>query len=182
MVSPQALSVADRRIVAAWAADCAERVLPLFEVEAPGDGRPRDALARTRAFARGEVTAAAEIRRRFAAGRATHAATSATGAAAARAAAQAAAVAHMGAHALGAAGYAVKAVGLAASSRPGAVDDELRWQLDHLSSDAAAALRRLPRLGEDTSGPLGPGLLASGVVGAAIRSIQSSLESDDLKR
>ncbi len=46
MASPQTLSEADRRCVAAWAADCAERVLPLFEAEAPGDGRPRDTAAR----------------------------------------------------------------------------------------------------------------------------------------
>ncbi|WP_366125340.1 putative immunity protein [uncultured Microbacterium sp.] len=34
MLSPQSLSEPDRRLVAAWAADCAERVLPLFEREA----------------------------------------------------------------------------------------------------------------------------------------------------
>src|SRR5437764_14210533 len=66
--SPQTLSEADRRIVAVWAADCAERVLGLFEAEAPGDNRPREAIARTRAFARGELSVAGEIRRRFAAG------------------------------------------------------------------------------------------------------------------
>uniref|UniRef100_UPI00316AE52A putative immunity protein n=1 Tax=Microbacterium sp. K24 TaxID=2305446 RepID=UPI00316AE52A len=68
--SPHSLSEAERRIVAVWAADCAEHVLPLFETEAPGDDRARDAIARTRAFARGELTAACEIRRRFVAGRA----------------------------------------------------------------------------------------------------------------
>ena len=73
MPSPQSLSEADRRQVAAWAADCAERVLVLFETEAPADGRPRDAIARTRAFARGELDTAGEIRRRFVAGRAARA-------------------------------------------------------------------------------------------------------------
>ena len=34
MGSVQTLSEAERRIVAMWAADCAERVLPLFEAEA----------------------------------------------------------------------------------------------------------------------------------------------------
>jgi hypothetical protein len=66
--SPQTLSEADRRIVAAWAADCAERVLGLFETEAPKDSRPRDAIARTRAFAHGELAVAEQIRRRFIAG------------------------------------------------------------------------------------------------------------------
>ncbi len=60
--SPQTLSEADRRIVAGWAADCAERVLWLFEAEAPGDTRPHDAIARTRAFSRGELDVAEEIR------------------------------------------------------------------------------------------------------------------------
>jgi len=66
--SPQSLSEADRRIVGAWAADCAERVLGLFEAEAPEDDRPRAAIARTRAFARGELNTAEEIRRRFVGG------------------------------------------------------------------------------------------------------------------
>ena len=65
MISPQTLSEADRRTVAVWAADCAEHVLGFFESEAPGDSRPRDAIARTRAFARGELDVAEEIRRRF---------------------------------------------------------------------------------------------------------------------
>jgi hypothetical protein len=66
--SPQTLSEADRRVVAAWAADCAERLLALFEANAPGDSRPRDSIARTPAFARGELGLAGEIRRRFVAG------------------------------------------------------------------------------------------------------------------
>jgi len=43
--SPQTLSEADRRLVAAWAADCAERVLGLFEAEALDDDRPRALIA-----------------------------------------------------------------------------------------------------------------------------------------
>jgi hypothetical protein len=101
--SPQTLSEADRRIVAAWAADCAERVLGLFEAQAPGDRRPRDAIARTRASARGERGVAEEIRRRFSGGAAARNVTAPAAAAAARAAGQAASIPHMGAHALGAA-------------------------------------------------------------------------------
>jgi hypothetical protein len=106
--SPQTLSEADRRIVAAWAADCAERVLGLFEAEAPGDSRPRDAIARTRAFARGDLGVAEEIRRRFIGSAAAREVSGPAAVAAAKAAGQAASVAHMGAHALGAAAYAVK--------------------------------------------------------------------------
>jgi len=178
VVSPQSLSEADRRLVAAWAADCAERVLALFEAEAPDDPRVRDAIARTRAFNRGELDAASQIRRRFEAGRAARAATTPAGVAAARAAAQASAVAHMGAHALGAAAYAAKAVGLADPGNPSAVQTEVRWQLEHLDAETRAALRRLPPVGEDRSGPLGAGLLASGTLAATIREIQTELGGD----
>jgi hypothetical protein len=175
--SRQALSEADRRAVAAWAADCAERVLAVFEAEAPGDDRPRDAIARTRAFARGELGAAGEIRRRFVAGRAAREVRAPAAVAAARAAAQASAVAHMGAHALGAAAYAAKAAGLAAPDRPEAVSEEIRWQLGQMSAAARAALRKLPPVGEDSSGPLGPGLLASGMLRTIIGELQAGLAS-----
>lgn len=177
MASPQALSEADRRVVAAWAADCAARVLPLFEHEAPDDGRPRDAVDRTRAFSRGELNAAGEIRRRFVAGRAAKDVSSPAAVAAARAAAQAAGVAHMSAHALGAAAYAATAAGLAAPEQPDATGDEIRWQLEHLTPDVQVALRQLPLLGEDSAGPLGRGLLASGILGESIRAIQAHLRS-----
>jgi hypothetical protein len=175
MTTAQGMTEAERRIVAVWAADCAERVLPLFDAEAPGDDRARDAIARARAFARGELTAAGEIRRRFVAGRAAHSAASPAGVAAARSAAQAAGVAHMGAHALGAAAYAAKAVDLAHPEDPDARAAEVRWQLADLSPEVASALRRLPPLGTDTAGPLGPGLLASGTLGEVIREIQAAL-------
>jgi len=175
MPSSQSLSLDERRLVAAWAADCAERVLHLFEDEAPADGRPRDAIARARAFAQGELEAAGEIRRRFVAGRAAHAVTSPAAKAAAWSAAQASGVAHMGAHALGAAAYATKAVMIAANATPDAGDAEISWQLDQLSDPARDALRHLPLLGTDNSGPLGAGLLASGTLGATIRTIQSAL-------
>lgn len=175
MPSPQSLSETDRRLVATWAADCAERVLVLFEVEAPTDDRPRDAIARARAFAHGELTAAGEIRQRFVAGRAAHVVSSPAAVAAARAAGQAAGVAHMGAHALGAAAYAVKAAGLAAPDQPTAVTDEISWQLKHMNPQVKAALQQLPPLGEDSAGPLGSGLLASGILGSTIRKIQGAM-------
>jgi hypothetical protein len=173
MLSPQTLSENDRRIVAAWAADCADRVLPLFEQEAPDDDRARDGIARARAFARGELDAAGEIRRRFVAGRAAQAASSPAGKAAAWAAGQAAGVAHMGAHALGAAAYAAKAAQLATPDGGGAA--EIAWQVENMSQAVKTALQQLPLLGEDPSGPLGSGLLASGVLGNYIRSLQSAL-------
>jgi len=180
MGSPQTLSEGDRRIVAVWAADCAERVLWLFEAEAPEDRRPRDAIARTRAFARGELDVVLEIRRRFAGGGAARDVRAPAAAAAARAAGQAAAVAHMGAHALGAAAYAAKAAGLAAPDQHVAVAREIRWQLGHMSAPVKAALRLLPPVGEDSSGPLGPGLLASDLQGTIIRDLQAGLAHPDV--
>jgi Imm-5 like putative immunity protein len=100
-------------------------------------------------------------------------------AAAARAAGQAVAVCHMGAHALGAAAYAVKATGLAYPDRGGAAEDEIRWQLDSMSLEVRAALRALPPVGQDSSGPLGPGLLSSGQLGAIVRDMQARLTQSD---
>ncbi|MBW4040764.1 MAG: hypothetical protein HIU86_01365 [Acidobacteria bacterium] len=177
MASPQALTEAERRTVAFWAATCAERWLAVFEAEAPDDLRPRDAIARARAFGRGELDAATEIRRRFVAGRAAHAVQRPAAIAAARSAAQAAGVAHMGAHALGAAAYAAKTAALSTPDRPSAAEDEVSWQLSRLSEEQRAALRRLPLLGEDTAGPLRPGLLAAGVLGIAITRIQADLRT-----
>lgn len=174
VTSPQTLSERDRRIVAAWAAVCAERVLWVFEAERPEDGRPRAAIARTRAFARGELDTSLEIRRRFADGGAARGLKS-PAAAAARATGQAAAICHMGAHALGAAAYAVRAASLAAPDPQKAAADEIRWQLSQMSADVRAALQSLPPVGENRSGPLGPGLLASGPLGAIIRDLQAGI-------
>jgi len=175
MASPQALSEADRRLAALWAADCAERVLPLFEAEAPHDERARDGIDRARAFGRGELDAAEEIRRRFVAGRAAKSSGDGAAIAAARAAGQASGVAHMGAHALGAAAYAAKAAALSSSAPEEARRDEVRWQIRHMSVDVRTALVRLPLLGTNSSGPLGAGLLASGVLATTIREIQAAL-------
>jgi hypothetical protein len=179
MGSSQTLSEADRRLVAAWAADCAARVLRLFEAEAPDDDRPRNLIARTRAYARGELHTADEIRRRFAGGVSVGDVKAPAAAAAARAAGQAVAVCHMGAHSLGAAAYAAKAAGLADPDRPAAVEEEIRWQLEHMSAEVCAALRALPPVGENSSGPLGPGLLASGQIGTIIRDLQVGLTRND---
>jgi len=170
--SPQTLSEAERRAVAAWAADCADRVLGLFESEVPGDDRARALIARARAFASGELNTADEIRRRFSGGVAATEVKAPAAVAAARAAGQAVAVCHIGAHALGAAAYAARAAALAHPERPDAVNDEIRWQLEHMSPQVRAALRTLPPVGEDASGPLGPGLLASGPIGAIVRRLQ----------
>jgi hypothetical protein len=87
----------------------------------------------------------------------------------------------MGAHALGAAAYAAKAAALAAPERPDALEEEIRWQLDRMTATAKAALRQLPPVGENRSGPLGPGLLASGLLGSIIRRLQAALHEGGTK-
>ena len=176
MASPQALSEDDRRLVALWAADCAERVLALFEAEAPDDDRARDGIHRARAFGRGELDTAGEIRRRFEAGRAAQSATTPAAVAAARSAGQASGVAHKGAHPLGAAAYGAKAASMAAGDDDTARRTEVLWQLQQMTHEVRAALARLPLLGADSSGPLGAGLLASGILATTIREIQAELQ------
>lgn len=173
--SPQTLSLIDRRLAAAWAADCAERVAGIFEGEAPGDDRLRSLIARARAFSHGELDAAEAIRQRFAGGLSATEEFSPAAAMAARAAGQSAAVCHMGAHALGAAACAVQAVDLATPDRPEVADDEIRWQLTHMSPDVRTALVRLPPAGTNAAGPLGPGLLTNGRTGEFIERLQEGL-------
>lgn len=104
----------DHRLLALWAAACAERVLPLFEASAPDDPRPRQAIEAVRAWTRGEL---AMMRSRSAGGHAMGAARPLRGAPryAAYAAGQAACVPHVAEHDLGAAAYAIKAVRAAAA-------------------------------------------------------------------
>lgn len=163
-------------MVASWAADCAEQVLGVYEAAVPGDARVRSAIDRTRAFGRGDLEPGEAVRTRGGeAGAAARAAPTPAARASAYAAEQAAAVAHMGAHALGAAGYAAKAVFLAVDGQDGAVSRTVERQVTSMTDAVAHALAALPLLGEDRAGPLGPGRLTSGVVGEAIREIQAHL-------
>ncbi len=51
----------DARVLVAWAADCAEHVLGLFEDAVPGDRRPREAIEAARAvWTAGDAAEAAE--------------------------------------------------------------------------------------------------------------------------
>lgn len=119
------LTDGDHRLLALWAAACAEHVLPLFESVQPSDARPRQAIEQVRAWARGEITMSQS---RAAGGHAMAAARGLSGAPrfAAYAAGQAAVVPHVAAHELGAAAYAIKAQGQAAGRL------ECRWQREQL--------------------------------------------------
>jgi hypothetical protein len=127
------LTDSDHRLLALWAAACAEHVLHLFESAQPSDRRPRQAIDQIRAWARGEIRMSQS---RAAGGHAMAAARGLSGPArhAAFAAGQAAVVAHVAAHELGAAAYAIKAARAAAPA--GDTDSagrlECRWQREQL--------------------------------------------------
>ena len=123
----------DHRLLALWAAACAQHVLHLFEEVQPSDPRPRRAIEQTRAWTRGEIRMSQS---RAAAGHAQAAARELSGASrhTAYAAGQAAAVAHVAAHELGAAAYAIKAVRAAApeGEAENAGRLECQWQREQL--------------------------------------------------
>lgn len=127
------LTDSDHRLLALWAATCAEHVLHLFESAQPSDPRPRQAIEQIRAWAAEEITMS---RSRAAGGHAMAAARLMSGAArhAAFAAGQAAVVAHVAAHDLGAAAYAIKAARAAVpgpeSERSGRLEGH--WQREQL--------------------------------------------------
>jgi hypothetical protein len=126
------LSEEDRRVVGFWAADCAERVLPLFEARAPSDTRPRQAIERVRAFALG--------------GRRTGQLRSLSWAAHAAASPciHALATPHQARHALGPGAYQAQAIELAAGDDPSVGDEEIRWAITQASPAVREVVRRMP--------------------------------------
>ncbi len=126
----------DQKLMATWAADCAERVLPLFEQAHPEDDRPRQAIEACRTWIRTGVFKMANIR---GASLAAHAAarTAIKNSApcfAARAAGQAVATAHVPQHAFGSAYYALKAIAVTDPAHAEVeVAKEHEWQAHHLS-------------------------------------------------
>lgn len=121
------------RLLAAWAADCAEHVLDHFDQEHPTDNRPRLAIDAARAWSRGEISLA-QARQAAVAAHAAARAANAAAREAARAAGHAAATAHAADHELGAAAYAIRAVRAAspAHQRDDAARNERQWQREQL--------------------------------------------------
>lgn len=126
----------DQTLLAAWAIDCAERVMPYFEATYPQDHRPRQAIETLQKWIETGVFKMAVIRK---ASLDAHAAARDVGEdsaarSAARAAGQAVATAHVPLHALGAANYALQAIYRAADPAvaDAAIAKERAWQLQHL--------------------------------------------------
>jgi len=135
------LDEATHRLLASWAADCAEHVLPLFTAQYPEDDRPARAIEAARAWSRGEATVSEAREAAFAAHAAARSATDAAAREVARASGHAAATAHMADHELGAAAFAIRAVRLVApaSEAMAAGERECRRQRERLP----AAIREL---------------------------------------
>ena len=128
----------DHIALATWAADCAERVLVLFEQECPEDDRPRRAIETCRTWASTGKFNMTNIR---GASLAAHAAARVVkeylaACFAARAAGQAAATPHVPQHAFGAAYYSLKAVAAADPQHSETnVAKELDWQVQQVAKN-----------------------------------------------
>ncbi len=134
----------DRRLVGLWVADCAERVLALFEAEAPSDTRPREAIEGIRAFALGGKRTGQLRSLAWEAHAAAREVGDPVATAAACAAAYAAATPHQAKHALGPAIYQAQARELAAGDDPSVGDEEILWAIEHTSPAVCGVVRRMP--------------------------------------
>ena len=126
-------------LLALWAAECAEHVLPLFEAERPDDPHPREAIQMIRAWVRGEVKMTEAHDFAFVAN-ASGRDLKGPGKFAALSAGQAVAVAHVAAHDLGAAAYAIRAARAAApkAEELQAGRAESAWQRSRLPGEVRA--------------------------------------------
>ena len=140
------------RILGRWAADCAERALPIYEDLNNGDTRPRDAINGIRIFAEGgERTTKLRVLALDA-----YRASLETKDPAASAAAQAASLAAASAfthplvdvqqtkHILGPAAYAALAIEIKNNNDPISGNDEVRWAIDKVQKEISEILLQMP--------------------------------------
>lgn len=147
------------RAIGGWAADCAERVLPLYERQAHADSRPRAALEGIRVFASGGKRLARLRTLAMSAHAAAREADDPIAAAAARAAGHAAASAythpladvHQTKHIVGAAAYAALAMELDSPGDPAAGENEIRWAIGRAPPEVREVLLQMPARREGKS-------------------------------
>lgn len=121
------LSTDEHRLMALWAADCAEHVLRIiYRIAAVQPAF--EAIRQARAWAKGEVSVGNARKAAIAAHRAARDSDDAAITAAIRAAGHAAATVHMADHCLSAAGYAIRAAELGGIN----AEAERLWQDQHL--------------------------------------------------
>lgn len=146
------LSLDSLRVLGRWAADCAERALPVFERHAGSDTRPREAIEGVRVFAAGGRRTAELRVLALAAHAAAREAGDPAAAAAARAAGSAAASAythplvdvHQTKHVVGSAAYAALSLELEGGGDPSIGDAEIRWALDRVPAAVRDVLLQMP--------------------------------------
>ncbi len=153
------LRIESLRILGKWAADCAERALPIYEALNHGDTRPRDAIAGIRIFAAGGKRTAKLRVLALDAYRAARETKDLAASAAAQAASLAAASAfthplvdvQQTKHIVGPAAYAAFAVEIKKNNDPQYGDDEVRWAIDHVHNEICEILLKMPGRGEGKS-------------------------------
>lgn len=153
------LPIESLRILGRWAADCAERALPVYEEFNKSDTRPRDAINGILIFSEGGKR---QARLRVLALDAYRAALETTNPAAS-AAAQAASLAVASAfthpladvqqtkHILGPAAYTALAIEIKNTYDPVSGDAEVRWAIDHVQKEICEILLKMPARTEGKS-------------------------------
>ena len=153
------LSLDSLRALGSWAADCAERALPVYEKHANADSRPRAALEGIRVFAAGGRRTARLRSLALSAFSAAWLADDPAAAAAARAAGLVASSAYthpladvqQTKHILGPAAYAARSLELSHAGDPAIADRELRWAIEHVPSEVRTILLQMPARQAGTS-------------------------------
>lgn len=147
------------RILGAWAADCAEKVLPIYEELNTGDTRPRDAIKGIRIFSEGGKRHASLRVLALEAYRASLETKDPAASAAAQAASLAAASAfthplvdvQQTKHILGPAAYAAFAIEIRNNNDPIFGNDAVRWAIDHVQKEVCEILLKMPKRTEGKS-------------------------------
>ena len=146
------LTLESLRSLAGWAADCAERVLPIYEALNNGDTRPRDALDGIRIFAGGGKRAAKLRVLALDAYRAALETKEPAASAAAQAASLAAATAYthplvdvqQTKHILGPAAYAALAIEIEKDNDPQYGNAAVQWAIDRVQIETCRILLQMP--------------------------------------
>jgi hypothetical protein len=153
------LSMESLRVLGSWAADCAERALPVYETHGESDSRPRAAIEGIRAFAGGGKRTTQLRSLALAAFSAAREADDPAAAAAARAAGLAAASAYthpladvnQTKHILGPAAHAALALELEHPGDPNIGESAVRRAIEHVPCEVREILLQMPARKAGTS-------------------------------